>query len=201
VNSNWCQVKKRPSAAKHISFFCLHFNNFIKSSSYTIVNWGGSFLSRPENGDIIHTLSASKGLFNALSLDIRIYTPFKLCVLPVFILDLTFQNMLVTWRTNRFTFNNCTLCPHCIYVFCIYLRTNSDLCHSITWLVFYNRDEKCLLRGTNLAFKQNSLRFVLKDLRQVRIWYIMSYFHSSGTFILSLFLNINSISIYRCRQA
>ena len=27
------------------------------------------------------------------------------------------------------TFNNHTLCPHCIYVFCIYLRTNSDLCH------------------------------------------------------------------------
>ena len=21
------------------------------------------------------------------------------------------------------------LCPHCIYVFCIYLRTNSNLCH------------------------------------------------------------------------
>ena len=21
------------------------------------------------------------------------------------------------------------LCPHCIYVFCIYLRTNSDLCY------------------------------------------------------------------------
>jgi hypothetical protein len=27
------------------------------------------------------------------------------------------------------TSNNCTLCPHCICVFCIYLRTNSDLCH------------------------------------------------------------------------
>jgi hypothetical protein len=27
------------------------------------------------------------------------------------------------------TFNNCTLCPHCIYVFCIYLRIKSDLCH------------------------------------------------------------------------
>jgi hypothetical protein len=26
-------------------------------------------------------------------------------------------------------FNNCTLCPHCIYVFCICLRTNSDFCH------------------------------------------------------------------------
>jgi hypothetical protein len=26
-------------------------------------------------------------------------------------------------------FNNCTLCPHCIYVFSIFLRTNSDLCN------------------------------------------------------------------------
>ena len=34
-----------------------------------------------------------------------------------------------TWCTNSLTFNNRTLCPHCIYVFCIYLRTNSDLCH------------------------------------------------------------------------
>jgi len=46
------------------------------------------------------------------------------------------------------TFNNCTLCPHCIYVFCIYLRTNSDLCHLQHKLTgFYNRDEKCLLHG------------------------------------------------------
>jgi hypothetical protein len=26
-------------------------------------------------------------------------------------------------------FNNFTLCPYCIYVFCICLRTNSNLCH------------------------------------------------------------------------
>jgi hypothetical protein len=32
------------------------------------------------------------------------------------------------WHTTSLTFNNCTLCPHCIYVFCIYLSTNSDLC-------------------------------------------------------------------------
>ena len=39
--------------------------------------------------------------------------------------------------------------PHCIYVFCIYLRTNSDLCHLQHKLVgFYKRDEKCLQRGT-----------------------------------------------------
>jgi hypothetical protein len=52
------------------------------------------------------------------------------------------------------TFNNCTLCPHCIYVFCIYLRTNSDLCHLHHKLIgFYNRDEKCLQRGTDWVFK------------------------------------------------
>ena len=42
---------------------------------------------------------------------------------------LAFQSLPVTWCTNSLTFNNCALCPHCIYVFCIYLRTNSDLCH------------------------------------------------------------------------
>jgi hypothetical protein len=50
-------------------------------------------------------------------------------------------------------------------VFCIYLRTNSDLCHLHHKLTgFYNRDEKCLLRGTNWVFKYSSLRFVFKGL-------------------------------------
>jgi hypothetical protein len=35
-----------------------------------------------------------------------------------------------------------------------YLRTNSDLCHLQHKLIgFYNRDEKCLLRGTYWVFK------------------------------------------------
>jgi hypothetical protein len=39
-------------------------------------------------------------------------------------------------------FNNCTFCPYCIYVFCICLRTNSDLCHLQHELIgFYNQDE------------------------------------------------------------
>jgi len=50
--------------------------------------------------------------------------------------------------------NISTLCPHCIYVFCIYLRTNSDLCHLQHKLIgFYNQDEKCLQRGTDWVFK------------------------------------------------
>ena len=39
-------------------------------------------------------------------------------------------------------------------VFFIYLRTNSDLYHLQHKLIgFYNRDEKCLLFGTNWVFK------------------------------------------------
>ena len=52
-----------------------------------------------------------------------------------------------------------------LYVFCIYLRTNSDLYHLQHKLIgFYNWDEKCLLRGTNWVFKESSLRFVFKGL-------------------------------------
>ena len=44
-----------------------------------------------------------------------------------------------------------------------YLRTNSDLCHLQHKLIgFYNRDEKCLQRGTDWVFKYSSLRFVFK---------------------------------------
>jgi len=46
------------------------------------------------------------------------------------------------------------LSPHCIYVFCIYLRTNSELCHLQNKLTgFYNPDENCLQRGTDWVFK------------------------------------------------
>jgi len=52
------------------------------------------------------------------------------------------------------TLNKCTLCPHCIYVCCIYLRTNSDLCNLQHKLIgFSNRDEKRLQRGTDWVFK------------------------------------------------
>jgi len=50
-------------------------------------------------------------------------------------------------------------------MFCIYLRTNSDLCHLQRKLTgFYNWDEKCLLRGTDWIFKYNSLPFVFRGL-------------------------------------
>ena len=49
-----------------------------------------------------------------------------------------------------------TFCSHCIYACCFYLRTNSDLCHLQYKLIgFYNRDEKCLQRGTDWVFTYN----------------------------------------------
>jgi hypothetical protein len=58
-------------------------------------------------------------------------------------------------------FNNCTLCPYCIYVFFICLKTNSDLYHLHKKLIgFYKRDEKCLQHGADLAFKWSNLRSV-----------------------------------------
>jgi hypothetical protein len=55
---------------------------------------------------------------------------------------------------------------HIAFMFCIYLRTNNDLYHLNPQLVsFYNRDEKCLQRGTEWVFKYSSLRFVCKRLR------------------------------------
>ena len=64
------------------------------------------------------------------------------------------------------------LYTHCIYVFCTYLRTNSDLCHLQHNLIgFYNRDEERLLRGTDWVFKYSGVRFVFKGLISNEIMY------------------------------
>jgi len=54
-------------------------------------------------------------------------------------------------------------------VFYVYLRTDSDVCFIQHKLVgFYNRDEKCLQRGTHWGFKYSGLRFVCKGLKAYR---------------------------------
>jgi len=66
-------------------------------------------------------------------------------------------------------------------MFCIYLRTKSDLCHlQHKQIGFYNRDEKFLQRGTDWVFKYSGLRFVFKGLK-------LSYFTMKWTEIF-LFL-------------
>jgi len=51
------------------------------------------------------------------------------------------------------------------------LRTNSDLCHLQHKLIgFYNRDEKCLQRGTDWVFKESSVPFVFKGLIAIKLF-------------------------------
>jgi hypothetical protein len=77
-------------------------------------------------------------------------------------------------------------------MFCICLRTNSDLCHLHKKLIrFFNRNEKCLQRGTDWAFKRSGLRFVFSSL--ILLFYLRLGF-SSGLF-LSGFPTISLFSI------
>jgi hypothetical protein len=79
-----------------------------------------------------------------------LYIPVSILVLLIRLLKLTGYRM----HQEVEHFNNCTLCPRCVYVVCIYLRTNSGLCHLQHKLIgSYNRDEKCLQRGTDWVFK------------------------------------------------
>jgi len=55
---------------------------------------------------------------------------------------------------HQFIIKQLYVLSHTEFVFCIYLRTNSDLCHlQYKMIGFYNRDEKCLQRGTDWVFK------------------------------------------------
>ena len=99
--------------------------------------------SRPAAQAIPHLLRNSNGQFSV----------FGCTIWP-------FEAQWLLYVPPGLTFNNCTLCPHCIYVFCIYLRTNSDLCHLQHKLIgFYNTDAVCLLRGTDWIFIYNSGQF------------------------------------------
>ena len=83
---------------------------------------------------------------------------------PYFFVNWLYMFRTVISTTSGATFNLLKPTGHVMHqqfniqqlyvLFCIYLRTNSDLCHLQHKLIdFFNRDEKCLLRGTNWVFK------------------------------------------------
>ena len=133
----WAPVYHQIPSYFQIGTSSFHFT--AKQSKGHSCSWGFSNITTALNGE-----------FTVLNVS------YVLCYGIPYYMHLTFQSLglFITWCTNSLTFNNCTLCPHCIYVFCIYLRTNSDLCHLQHKLIgFYNRDEKCLQRGTDWVFK------------------------------------------------
>ena len=63
---------------------------------------------------------------------------------------------------HQFNIQQLYALPTLYYVFCVYLRTNSNLCHLQHKLIgFYNPEDKCLQRGTDWGFKKSGLRVVL----------------------------------------
>ena len=61
------------------------------------------------------------------------HTSNKSCIdssvtIPFLVLYLTRYSLLVKGCTNRSNIQEFYILPHCIYVFCIYLRTNNDFC-------------------------------------------------------------------------
>jgi hypothetical protein len=64
------------------------------------------------------------------------------CVLPLMcqatLSCITFWSLPVTWCTNSLTFNNCTFCPHCMYMCFVFIWEKTATCatYSINWLVF-----------------------------------------------------------------
>jgi len=78
-----------------------------------------------------------------------------------------------------------------LYLCVLYLSENKTATcatYSINWLVFYNRDEKCLLRGRDWVFNYSSLRFVFERLRLFTPLYlkhltVVHIFHFSGIIV------------------
>jgi hypothetical protein len=143
--NNW--LLRNNSSVRHgavqVSFIC---RNFIRSNWRVKNNHGGAHFSFLL--DIISTIlrMAAACFFFYYSIILTHLHNLKL--------NWPFKAYWLRDSPTMHQFNNCLLCPHYIYVFCIYLRTDSDLCHFHRKLIgFYNRVEKCLQRGTNWASK------------------------------------------------
>jgi hypothetical protein len=124
------------------------FANIWMRFGFVCVNWRLS-----GNGFEPHRDAAQPSLYSAKEMHAEHH--WRLLILA-FILRETFKAYLLRDASTSLTFKNYTPCPH--YVFSVYLRTNSDLCHLQHKLIgFYNRDVKCLCV---LCLSQNKQRLV-----------------------------------------
>ena len=63
-----------------------------------------------------------------------------------------------------------------LYLCVLCLSENSDLCHLQHKLIgFYNRDEKCLQRGTDWVFNYSGLRFFFNGLNTFTLYVSPNY--------------------------
>jgi hypothetical protein len=86
-----------------------------------------------------------------------------------------------------------------MYVFCVYLRTNSKLCHLQHKLVdFYSRNEKCLQRGTDVGLatpKPLKLRHITLYICNILTYVITILLYAYGI-LLAITLYVHKVYIY-----
>jgi hypothetical protein len=74
---------------------------------------------------------------------------------------LTFQSLLVTGCTNKLNILTIVRSAHTVFMCFVFVWEQTATCTIyIKKIGFYNRDEKCLQRGTFWIFKWSSLRSV-----------------------------------------
>ena len=84
--------------------------------------------------------------------------------------DSWFSPFKAYWLRNApagLTLNNCTLCPHCIYVFCIISeQTATCATHNINWLVFITEMKSVYCAAETGSLNKAVCVASLKGLRQ-----------------------------------
>jgi hypothetical protein len=83
------------------------------------------------------------------------------------------------WCTNRFNNQEFYILPHCIYVFCSYLKTNSDFCSIQHKLIGFISEIKSVNCAVQTVFRESSLRFVFKGLTRKRSWPNLRHYSGS----------------------
>jgi len=99
---------------------------------------------------------------------------------------LPFKAYLLRDAPTGLTFNNCTLCPHCIYVFFLFIWEQTATCatYSINWLVFITEMKRvyCAVRTGSLSkavcascLKGSSRLWLYTELRTVAVHWAMNW--------------------------
>ena len=94
------------------------------------------------------------------------------------------------------TFNNCTLCPHCIYVFCIiWEQTATCATYSINWLVFIT-EMKSIYSAVRTGFLIKPTCYVMHQQFNIQQLYVLPTVFICFVFIWEQTATCATYSIY-----
>ena len=158
-NVYWCTCRESIIIVRFYSNFYLvdRFSKHAQISNSMKIRPVGVEMAHTHEQTDRQTWRSSYSQFGILWKRLQTKYQYTSCTGTIYLLKVltfTLSSLLLAWCTNRFNIQEFYILPHFMCMFCIYLRTNSDFCPIQHKLIgFYNRDEKCLQRGTNWVFK------------------------------------------------